>query len=403
MDECYTYYGVWHESFGEFYTSMLTGINFSPPLFFFLNFLIQLFFPTSIELLRIQSLIWILVGITISFLLARKTYGLIPAFLATIFVLSQSNLLISQSLEARHYSMFFACGAWVLYMLKKSSNQPNNLRNKVLIYLSHLCISQIHYLGIIFSGLAGLAHLICSKRQNLVKRIPIEIWLAWISAVPFLLFFLGRQESVLNYWPKPNEFNDLLNTYNESFIFLSVLFSTSLALFIKNKSSVKAIGHVKILKDNNIVATTLILWILAPLIFWSISHISDLNLFVDRYFIPKEAAIILITASFFNFILDKVKVQKVNFVCISSLILCFVCIGLNFKRFAHNMDPEHNFHHKLIIQKSYEEEQNKIFIYKDDSSYFPNAYIDKNMCAIEITNQKKREIYKNFSKNITIK
>ena len=94
---------------------MLTGINFSPPLYFLFNFCIQLIFPTSIEQLRIQSLIFIIIGIILSFLLTRKIFGA-HAFFATILVASQSNLLLSQAQEARHYAMFFACGAWVLYM-----------------------------------------------------------------------------------------------------------------------------------------------------------------------------------------------------------------------------------------------------------------------------------------------
>ena len=95
---------------------MLTGINFSPPLYFLFNFCLQLVFPTSIEQLRIQSLLFIIIGIALSFLLTRKMFGKPTAFFATILVLSQSCLLISQAQEARHYAMFFACGAWVLYM-----------------------------------------------------------------------------------------------------------------------------------------------------------------------------------------------------------------------------------------------------------------------------------------------
>ena len=116
VDECYSYYGVWHDNLSEFYDSMLTGINFSPPLYFLLNFIIQLIFPTSIEQLRIQSLVFIIIGIILSLLVSRKMFGTSAAFIATILVTSQSNLLFAQAQEARHYAMFFACGAWVLYM-----------------------------------------------------------------------------------------------------------------------------------------------------------------------------------------------------------------------------------------------------------------------------------------------
>ena len=113
VQRCSTVHVSTRDNFKEFYDSMLTGINFSPPLYFLFNFCIQLIFPISIEQLRIQSLIFILIGIILSFLLTRKISGRVVAFLGTILVTSQSHLLLSQAQEARHYAMFFACGAWV--------------------------------------------------------------------------------------------------------------------------------------------------------------------------------------------------------------------------------------------------------------------------------------------------
>ena len=106
---------------------MLTGINFSPPLYFLFNFCLQLAFPTSIEQLRIQSLVFIVIGIVVSFLLTRKVFGTVIAFVSTILVTSQSNVLFSQAQEARHYGMFFVCGAWVLCM----QNLDNDADKKI--------------------------------------------------------------------------------------------------------------------------------------------------------------------------------------------------------------------------------------------------------------------------------
>ena len=171
VDESYSYYGVWHESFSEFYDSMLTGINFSPPLYFLFNFCLQLIFPTSIEQLRIQSLAFIIIGIILSFLLTRKIFGTTIAFLSTILVASQSNLLLSQAQEARHYAMFFAFGAWVLYM--QSFNDVSQRKYCGITFLSHFCLCQVHYIGIIFSFLSGFAYFLTSKNTGLLKRIPI--------------------------------------------------------------------------------------------------------------------------------------------------------------------------------------------------------------------------------------
>ena len=126
VDECYSYYGVWHDNFPDFYDSILTGINFSPPLYFFFNFCIQILFPTSIDQLRLQSLVFILLGIILTFLLTRKLFGSTTALVATILITSQSYLLLSQAQEARHYAMFFACGAWVLYTQSFDDNAVKN-------------------------------------------------------------------------------------------------------------------------------------------------------------------------------------------------------------------------------------------------------------------------------------
>ena len=148
VDECYSYYGVWHDNFSEFYDSMLTGINFSPPLYFLLNFFcIQLVFPTSIEALRIQSLIWTLVGLVLCFMTCRRLWGSIPALIGSLLVASSSDLLLSNASEARHYSMFFACGAWVLYAQTRKTTIANS---QLFTFFSHLFLCLVHYFGIIF-------------------------------------------------------------------------------------------------------------------------------------------------------------------------------------------------------------------------------------------------------------
>ena len=187
---------------------MLTGINFSPPLYFLFNFLIQLIFPTSIEQLRIQSLIFIITGIILSFLLTRNIFGNVAAFVATILVASQSNLLLSQAQEARHYAMFFACGAWTMYV--QTCNDQTK-RSKWLKFLSRLCLCNVHYLGIIFSALIGLSLLIPRNGLPIIKRIPFSVYTVWVISLPIYLLLLSQQSSHLGNWPKPNGLSDLLD------------------------------------------------------------------------------------------------------------------------------------------------------------------------------------------------
>ena len=139
------------------------------------------------------------------------------AFVSTILVTSQSNVLFSQAQEARHYGMFFVCGAWVLCM--QNLDNDADKKNKWLTFLAHFCLCQVHYLGIIFSGLVGLSLLISKKEKSIFKRIPPPIFVVWIFTLPIYLLLLSQQSSHLGNWPKPNELSDLFSLYNDSFLF----------------------------------------------------------------------------------------------------------------------------------------------------------------------------------------
>ena len=400
VDECYSYYGVWHDSFSAFYDSMLTGINFSPPLYFLFNFCLQLIFPTSIEQLRIQSLVFIIIGIVLSFLLARNIFGTITALVATILVSSQSNLLLSQAQEARHYAMFFACGAWVLYM--QSLKDGAAKKNKWLIFLSHFCLCQIHYLGIIFSGLVGLSFLISNKEKAIIKKIPFPLITPWIISIPVYLFFLSKQSSHLGNWPKPNGLSNLISSYNDSLLILTILISILPFIITKKSKRDTEASAIKEAKYLRLIMVTSLLWFSMPIIFWILSHLSSLNLFVDRYFIPKESALIFLVAYGLSFIFQKLTQRNINNIPILGTFgLSLVLILISTKRGAFSLRKETNYHHSLIIEDSLPTEKQTVVL-KGDPSYFPNAYRNKNDFAISIDNKIIRDIYTKFSNKIII-
>ena len=377
---------------------MLTGINFSPPLYFLLNFCIQLIFPTSIEQLRIQSLVFIIIGIVLSFLLTRKTFGKPAAFFATITVLSQSYLLLSQAQEARHYAMFFACGAWVLFM--QSLDDDNAKKNTWLTFFSHFCLCQVHYLGIIFSGLSGTVYFLTSKKNGLWERIPIPIAMSWLLSVLFYLFYLTNQKSVLNTWPKPNELSDLLATYNDSLLIITILIPClALILTKKSNSDFKRVSNTQTNCSRPTVITSFV-WLSVPFIFWIISHISPLNLFVDRYFIPKESALIFLVAYGFSFILQKLNQRNLKNIPLLGIFgLSLFLLLVSTKRIAFGLNKDTNYHHSLIIEETYSPSRQPIIL-EGDPKYFPNAYLGKNECLFSIKNESLIGVYKKFSSKI---
>ena len=377
---------------------MLTGINFSPPLYFLFNFCIQLIFPTSIEQLRVQSLIFVTIGIVLSFFISRKIFGSVTAFFATILVVSQSNLLLSQAQEARHYAMFFACGAWVLYM--QSLDDASAPKNIWLTFLAHFCLCQVHYLGIIFSFLSGLAFFLTSMNIGLWKRVPISIMMCWLVSIVSYLFYLTKQKSVLNTWPKPNGLSNLISSYNDSLILITIIIPCLAFIISSNSKGNTDPLPIKETGWSRPIIITSFLWLSVPFIFWIISHISPLNLFVDRYFIPKESALIFLVSCGLSFIFQKLTQQKIKskFV-LGTFGLSLVLILVSTKRGAFGLDKNTNYHHSLIIDESYPRSDQPIIL-EGDPKYFPNAYLNRNEYKLLIEDKDLVKVYGQFSKKI---
>ena len=377
---------------------MLTGINFSPPLYFLFNFCLQLVFPTSIEQLRTQSLIFIIIGIILSFLLTRKIFGTTIAFFSTILVASQSNLLLSQAQEARHYAMFFACGSWVLFM--QSLNDSGAKQYNWTTFLAHFCLCQLHYLGIIFSGLVGLSYLISNKEKAIINKIPFPLITSWIISVPVYLFFLSKQSSHLGNWHKPNELSDLLATYNDSLLILTIF--VPIITFIIIHESNKDTESITMEGANCLIfiMVTSLLWFSVSLIFWTISQLSSLNLFVDRYFIPKEAALIFLVGYGISFIFQKFPQQKSESIpMLGTLALAIMLLLMSTKRAAFGLNKVTNYHHSLIIEELYPKSEQPIIL-EGDPKYFPNAYLGRNECLFAMENESLNGLYKRFSTKI---
>jgi hypothetical protein len=393
---------LWLDTYAEFYKSVITGVNFAPPLYFLLNFIVQLAYPTSIELLRVQSLIWVLIGITISYFLTRKAFGSLPALLATILVVSQSNLLFSQSQEARHYTMFFACGTWVLFMQSRENDYSKTYY--IHTFLAHLCLCQVHYLGLVFSGLGGLSYLISNKKKSFIKKIPSSILIAWLITIPMYFFLLSKQSSHLGNWPKPNTFPDLLNVYQDG---TQVLFSMILILVITSLIQNHAPVHVPQKSYFNVVLLTSVLWYSVPFIAWFVSHLFPINLFKERYFIPKDGALIFLVCFVCNKIIHmssqnalKCKITS-PIPVLSALVLSLTLLYIQLRRNAFAHEESRNYHYWLLANNDLLDRGYPI-VFCGDPLFFPNTYIHPDKSYFLVNSHRMYNIYSQYSPQLKL-
>jgi len=374
---------------------MLTGINFSPPLYFLLNFCIQLVFPTSIEALKIQSLIWTLVGLVLCFMACRRLWGSSSALIGSFLVASSSDLLLSNASEARHYSMFFACGAWVLYELTR---KENNKKLLPFTFFAHLSLCLVHYLGIIFSSIVGLVLLIKNR------RIPKTLVCCWLLAIPLYLYFLTNQSSHLGAWPRPNSINDLFDAYRGAIVFLFLLIPVFAGLLsASGKSfSTQTLAHLP-----HPVIIVAFFWYLTPFLAWCISHISEVNLFKERYFIPKETGLVVLVTFACHKVFESLGFLSCKsfagkfFPLFSTSILCLFLLFLHLKRSVFALDPSRNYYSWLLYDDQFSSEDIPLVLC-GDPVFFPNAYKYSEKAYFLLDDERLNSIYSQFSAKIKV-
>jgi hypothetical protein len=396
----YTWYGIHHDNFDQFQDSIVSGINYSPPLYFFINWIWQLFLPLSLNALRIESLLWILGGTILVYLMLRKQLGSAAALIGVGGVLLQSNLLLGQSMEARSYGLFFFCGTAVLYVGQPITIQKGTRSRWSWIFIAHLALCLTHYLGIVFSGFAALARYISigTNRNRAIRSSP-EI-ASWIACIPLYGYLISSQSDHLSAWPRPNDFQDLLASYLNSVNPLFFSIPIILALFL-NQSSKKESDRIEYKDNNSFILVCSILWISIPVLIWLLSHITQLNLFKDRYFIPKEAAWMVLAALMISrFPILRSNSRKTLFCVGASILLGIGMLIVSTQRQLFALNPSRNYYHWLMVDGSIRN-SSLVKVYTGDHLYFPNLDDSESESSfLWIDGDAMHQTYKAFSHDV---
>jgi hypothetical protein len=380
--------------------SLGSGINYSPPLYFFLNWVCQLFLPLSLNALRVESLIWILGGTFLVYLMLRKQLGCIAAIIGVGGVLLQSNLLLAQSIEARTYGLFFFCGSAVLYAGQLISRKKWSRTIWMWTFFAHLALCLTHYLGVIFSGLAALSRYPTLGKHRIKKGMTSPEFASWVISLPFYGFLLNKQSDHLAAWPRPNGLNDLLISYLDS---INPLFFTVPIIFalFANPTTAKQKDSIEP-KDNKFILYCSILWISIPTLIWLLSHVTPLNLFKERYFIPKEAGWMVLVA----LVVSRVPFLRSN--SRKTLLPVGACMLLGLgvlivstQRQLFALNPARNYYHWIIADESIRD-SSLPKVYAGDHLYFPNQNPQaKGNSFLWIDSDAMQRTYQAFSLGVT--
>jgi hypothetical protein len=316
-------------------------------------------------------------------------------------VLLQSSLLLGQSAEARSYGLFFFCGTAVLYMGQSLTTGKGTRSRWIWAFIAHLALCQTHYLGIVFSGMAALSRYLSmgSNRSQTLKTSP-EI-ASWIVSLPLYIFFINKQSSHLNTWPKANGIHELLGSYVDSINPLFFTIPFILALFL-NPPLKKEYFIEPENNTNKFLLLSSILWISIPAFVWLLSYLTPLNLFKDRYFIPKESGWMILTAMVMARLpFNRSNSSKTLFPAGACILLGVGILSLSTKRQLFSINPARNYYHWLIAEKEIFNKDIPI-VFSGDPSFFPNSFLFSGQSYFLIDDKEQNILYKKFSKKIRV-
>lgn len=106
VDEVYSWYGIRHENHELFWKSMNSGVNYSPPLYFYINWILQLFLPLSLNILRVESLLCVVGGTILIFLTVKKSSIAKVLFLGQLLFFF--NLVFFLNNQSKHEIMVYS-------------------------------------------------------------------------------------------------------------------------------------------------------------------------------------------------------------------------------------------------------------------------------------------------------
>ena len=294
-----------------------------------------------------------------------------------------------------------------MYQLQCSQNSKGTIyQNTKLSFLAHVSLCLVHYLGIIFSGLLAISLIFTKTNKPFHQRVPSSIYLSWVLVIPIYLFLLNQQSSHLGNWPRPNGIENLLSTINESFFLISIIIPICIALCLKNLNLSDFFSKKKkITFSNQAVLLTSLLWVLTPVCFWCLSHTTNINLFKDRYFIPKEVGAVILTIFILNTIIQNISIdtlkKNTKIPIWGTLSFAILILLVNCKRLAFAFEPGRNYHNSFIVNKEIKKTKIPI-IHTGDPSFFVNLYKGKNNHYLLVNSNETHLTYKAFSKKIPI-
>jgi hypothetical protein len=304
LDECFTYYGVAHDSYGDFLQSYKANFSTVPPMYLFAVWALSKVIPLSVLSLRIYSSIGCGLGLCFLWAVLRRHFGFFVSSIATLAVCLTSSLFLAHNAEARFYGLYFALIAWAVYNYDRLCDEEPSTAQLFVNGLSHaLAVSCTYVAG--FYSLAILISLIIRDRVVGVRRprVYLSVVAGWLPLLFYAPIMWGqRSEAGLISPPLAgailHPFDPGLDIYFVFCALAGLFVITSIGKPNKYASNSRSSGSIVLFSKEIHLLILSFGFLLVPYVLLFISW-AGMPLLLDRYVLPSLIGMALLFAPMF--------------------------------------------------------------------------------------------------------
>ena len=361
----------------------LLPYDYSPP---FYAFFIKLFsvFGTTIEILRLSSLIPYVGAVILALLPLRRAFGEVAARLSAIcFIFTPIMFNLLYRTRPHVMGFFFVTGAFIFACLYYKYNLKKDLILLTVFSVLSMYTHNVAMVTVFGFYVAFVVVYLIEKDYKNFKNIIVSGVVCAVCYIPWLIIVIHQMNNVMdNYWANfmtidgfisalfLNHFSDFNNNllWKIGGCIVSIYWIVSLVIMIKNKGN----DEIKsTLKENSKILRFLILIFIIPIYIYIFINLSVMPIYSSRYVYQLSGMSLIL----FCLLIAKTDKKKVL-----SIFVALIMVA-NYIFAVHNFDKNHRYTNieGLVNEIKNRSGDDIAFVHSHEWSlgvmmyYFPNA------------------------------
>ena len=298
-DEIMTLRMISDPSYLHMISSIVDGVDSSPPLYHTLARLWTRLFGAGFDSLRAFSAAGFCAAAIVFWRTLRHAYSVRATAASMAAVLCTSQLILTQLAEARYYGLLMAMVAVALWLYARTSADELPSRRLVLATgLAHCALVYTHIFGVLYSGALFAAMLSSDVRRRRPRwSLYLSVLAAWMTFAFWIPASLNHADmgKPRPWLPKPHLF-EVLGSYSFASVLLvpallAIAAMVSVEGFLPRapgKSRGRAAAHLRA----DLVMAGIAL-VLLPFGAYVLSHVMH-PIFMPRYVLPTALGVMLL-------------------------------------------------------------------------------------------------------------